>query len=165
MAVPREWIEPGTTVTKWLLVCVPAPANARLHTPNYQPYDRYRLCAYRGTYLYDREHVAACEDIPQSLQPAAGLCYLASPFDDLTHFIRIAASIDERETSPALIIWLRHSQWQITYCSRRPIPSTLSSSIKGGLVGEDSTTDYVRCLFVVLCASHATENTNYCTTF
>jgi hypothetical protein len=41
-------------------------------TPNRQPHDRFRWCAYWDIDEHDRE-VAACEGLPQSLQPDRGI--------------------------------------------------------------------------------------------
>lgn len=38
-----------------------------------QPYDRFRLCAYWDIQEYDREQMAACEGLPQSLQSDRGI--------------------------------------------------------------------------------------------
>ena len=52
--------------------------NARLHTPNRQPYDRFRLCTFWGTYENDREHVVVYECL-QSLRPHGGLRLSLTP--------------------------------------------------------------------------------------
>ena len=67
-------------------------------------YDVVRSCE------HDREHVVACESIPQSLQPDEGL-HLSSGLlfaavcwsdnvDQFTKFIGIVATVDESATSP-----------------------------------------------------------------
>jgi hypothetical protein len=60
-------------------------------------------------YEHDRENVAACEGIPQSLQPDGGLYHLAhymfaagcrSYVDHFNKFIRIGATMDWRAKPP-----------------------------------------------------------------
>ena len=124
------------------------------------------------SYEYDREHVAACEGIPQSLHPDGGLYIHVSPGP-----LNACGGVLIRQRGPVHQVHRHHCKHGLdrhtstSSCSRRSEtllrPTHLFSRVaaeNASALGVHITTDDVVPSFVVLCAPLAAKIPNYRTT-